>query len=53
MSDLGVAPANHGGWRQMVCVESANAAENQVTIAPGENHRLGVTYQVDAWGQLP
>lgn len=53
MSDLGVAPANHGSWRQMVCVESANAAENKVMVAPGMSHRLGVTYRVDAWAQLP
>ena len=47
MGDLGVAPADSGSWRQMVCVESANAAENQVTIEPGQSHRLGVTYEID------
>lgn len=52
-ADLGVAPASSGSWRQMVCVESANALENQVTIAPAESHRIGVTYRVDAWAQLP
>lgn len=48
MADLGVAPSPLGSWRQMVCVESANAAENQVTVAPGQTHRLGVVYRVDA-----
>jgi D-hexose-6-phosphate mutarotase len=48
MGDLGVAPAGSGSWRQMVCVESANAADNQVTVAPGQSHRLGVLYRVDA-----
>jgi D-hexose-6-phosphate mutarotase len=48
IGDLGVTPASSGSWRQMVCVESANAAENQVTIAPGQSHKLGVLYEVDA-----
>jgi glucose-6-phosphate 1-epimerase len=36
------------GWRHMVCVESANAAENVVTIIPGAEHRLWVRYAVEA-----
>lgn len=35
------------GWRQMVCVESANAAENVVTVPAGRQHRLGVEYRVE------
>ncbi|MGE0289843.1 MAG: D-hexose-6-phosphate mutarotase [Bradyrhizobium sp.] len=35
------------GWRGMLCVESANAAENTVTIAPGERHTLAVEYRVE------
>ncbi len=34
------------GWREMVCVESANAATNAVTLAPGELHVLSVEYAV-------
>ena len=35
------------GHRGMVCVESANAFENIVNIAPGETHKLEVTYSVE------
>jgi dihydroxy-acid dehydratase len=31
----------------MVCVESANAMDNVVTVAPGETHTLAVTYSVE------
>ena len=36
------------GYRGMVCVESANALENLVTVAPGETHRLTVRYSLEA-----
>lgn len=36
------------GWRQMVCVESANALENVVTVAAGETHRMAVEYSAEA-----
>ena len=26
-------------WKEMICVETANAAENAVRLAPGESHR--------------
>ncbi len=35
------------GYLNMVCVESANAADDVVTIAPGAEHCLSVTYQVE------
>lgn len=35
------------GFRGMVCVESGNAMENTITLAPGETHRLTVTYSVE------
>ena len=35
------------GWRHMVCVESANAMENQVLIPPGEAHTLAVEYRAE------
>ncbi|MBS4099291.1 MAG: D-hexose-6-phosphate mutarotase [Sulfuricella sp.] len=34
------------GWRAMVCVESANALENVVTVKAGESHTLAVEYGV-------
>ena len=35
------------GYRGMVCVESANAANNAVTIAPGDTHSLRVVYSTE------
>lgn len=43
MADLG-----EEGYLHMVCVESANAADNQVTIVAGAEHRLGVSYAVES-----
>jgi len=34
------------GYRSMLCVESGNAAEDSVDIAPGETHQMSVTYMV-------
>ncbi len=42
MGDFG--PQLH---RDMVCVESGNALENVVTLAPGETHRLVAVYSVE------
>jgi len=35
------------GYRSMLCVESANAAEDVVDIAPDETHSLSVSYHVE------
>jgi D-hexose-6-phosphate mutarotase len=35
------------GYRGMVCVESANAASNIVTVAPGAKHSLRVVYSTE------
>ena len=35
------------GYLNMVCVESANAADDVVTIAPGGEHRLWVRYEIE------
>lgn len=43
MGDFG-----HDGHRGMVCIESANAFENIVQVAPGETHKLTVVYSVEA-----
>jgi glucose-6-phosphate 1-epimerase len=36
------------GYRRMVCIETANAGSNTVTIAPGERHRHHVEISVEA-----
>lgn len=35
------------GWTGMLCVETANAAEDLVSIAPGGEHRMRATYAVE------
>ncbi|MHB0972794.1 MAG: dihydroxy-acid dehydratase [Thiobacillus sp.] len=47
MGDMGRGKSG-AGWREMVCVESANAMDNVVTVAPGETHTMTVTYSVEA-----
>lgn len=44
MGDLG----QPDGWREMVCVESANAVENSVTVAAGTRHTLMVKYSAES-----
>ena len=44
MGDLG----KPDGWRGFVCVESANAWDNKLTLAPGETHALSVEYAVES-----
>ena len=43
MGDLG----ENDGWRTMLCVESGNAMENTITIAPGNSHTLVAHYSVE------
>lgn len=43
MGDLGQPE----GWRGMLCVESANAWDNCLTLAAGASHTLDVCYRVD------
>lgn len=38
------------GYRGMVCVESANALDNVVSVAPGASHHLAVVYSVETLG---
>lgn len=42
MGDMG-----ENGYLNMVCVESTNAADDVVTIAPGDEHHLWVSYQLE------
>lgn len=44
MGDMG----KPDGWREMVCVESANAMENVVKVAAGTKHTLIVEYRVES-----
>ena len=46
MGDLGTDDAS--GWKRFVCVESANARENAVTLAAGKSHTMAVEYRVEA-----
>jgi len=43
MGDLG-----KDGYLHMLCVESANAAEDTVSIDPGQHHELQVTYSIES-----
>lgn len=43
MGDLGP----NEGWRRMVCVESGNALDDVLRLAPGEAHVLGVSYRAE------
>jgi glucose-6-phosphate 1-epimerase len=42
MSDM--APEE---WREMICVETANAADNAVHLAPGASHTLRAVFRVE------
>lgn len=44
MGDMG----QPDGWREMVCVESANAIDNVVTVAAGTRHTLIVEYRAES-----
>jgi glucose-6-phosphate 1-epimerase len=35
------------GYRKMVCVETANAGRDQVTLAPGERHLIAAEISVE------
>jgi glucose-6-phosphate 1-epimerase len=43
MSDMAA-----GGWKQMLCIETANAADNTVSLLPGASHELTATIRVEA-----
>lgn len=45
MGDFGKAGGKPGEDR-MVCVETANAADDVITLAPGETHRMTAQYRV-------
>ena len=35
-----MADMSPAGWKQMVCIETANALENAITLGPGEQHTM-------------
>jgi glucose-6-phosphate 1-epimerase len=43
----GMADMAPDEWQGMICVESANAADNAVTLAAGESHRLRALIRVE------
>lgn len=42
-----MADMDADGWRGMLCVETANAGRNAVTLSPGESHRMGLKVSVE------
>ncbi|HEY9499836.1 MAG TPA: D-hexose-6-phosphate mutarotase [Terrimesophilobacter sp.] len=36
------------GWPHMVCLETANIGDSQITLAPGERHSMSATIRVEA-----
>jgi glucose-6-phosphate 1-epimerase len=43
----GMADMAPDEWQRMICVETANAADNTVTISPGESHTLSASIRVE------
>jgi D-hexose-6-phosphate mutarotase len=43
----GIADLEPDDWRRMVCVETANAADDAVTLGPGQRHVMTATIRVD------
>jgi D-hexose-6-phosphate mutarotase len=44
----GIADLEPDDWRRMLCVETANAADDAVTLAPGAGHLMTATLSVEA-----
>ncbi len=36
------------GWREMACIETANAAENAITLAPNTAHTMQTRISVES-----
>ena len=47
-ANAGLADMPEDGWRHMLCVESANAAENALKLQPHEAHVMETTLSVEA-----
>jgi len=35
------------GWQEMICVETANVADNAVHLRPGASHKLTASIRVE------
>jgi glucose-6-phosphate 1-epimerase len=44
MSDLG-----EGEWQRMLCIETANAADNAITLGPGGVHRMSASISAESF----
>ncbi len=44
----GLSDMGSDSWRQMICVETANAADNAIVLAPGAVHRLTAKISVSS-----
>ncbi len=47
-ANAGLADMPEDGWRAMLCIESANAMENALTLQPREAHVMETTISVEA-----
>ena len=43
----GMADMEADGWKQMLCIETANAADNAVVLEPGASHKLLAKIRVE------
>ena len=43
----GMADMAPDGWQEMVCVETANVADNSVHLASGASHKLAASIRVE------
>ena len=44
----GMADVPDTAWPEFVCIEPAIAKDGFVALAPGESHRIGVTYRIES-----
>ena len=43
----GMSDMTAGGWKEMLCVEPANAADNAVPLSPGASHKLTAKIRIE------
>jgi glucose-6-phosphate 1-epimerase len=43
----GMSDMEADGWKHMLCVETANAADNAILLAPGASHKLSAKIRVE------
>jgi glucose-6-phosphate 1-epimerase len=43
----GMSDMDPAGWKEMICVETANAADNANHLPPGASHKLTATIRVE------